>query len=120
MNIILWILQIFLAAFFLTVGSIKVVLTKDRLAKVFEWIDDYSQNKIKIIGVFEIVGALGLFLPGVYSKGYVLIPLSAAGLAIIMILAAITHYNRGETKEMVLNISIFVLLALVIIGRFAF
>lgn len=120
MNIALWILQIMLAAFFLTVGSIKVVLTKDRLSKVFEWIDDFSQNKIKMIGSFEIIGALGLFLPGVYSIGYALIPVSAAGLAIIMILAAITHLNRAEKKEFILNIALFVSLLVVIIGRFAF
>lgn len=120
MNIALWILQILLAAVFLTMGSIKTVLPRERLAKVFDWIDDFSQNKIKAIGGFEILGALGLFLPGVYSLDYLLIPLSAVGLAIIMIFAAITHYNRGETSEMVINISLFLLLALVIIGRLAF
>jgi uncharacterized membrane protein len=120
MNIALWILQIMLAAFFLTVGSIKVVLTKEKLSKVFEWIDDFSQNKIKMIGSFEIIGALGLFLPGVYPIGNAIIPISAAGLAIIMVLAAMTHYNRTETKEIIINIALFVSLMLVIIGRLAF
>jgi len=35
-------------------------------------------------------------------------------------LATLTHYNRGEKSEMFTNIVIFVLLAFVIIGRFAF
>jgi len=119
MNIVLWIIQILLAAFFLTVGSIKLVLRKDKLAKVFEWIDDFSENKIKLIGTVEILGALGLFLPGVYSIGQVLIPLAAVGLAVMMVLAALTHYNRTEKPEVIFNIVILVLLTIVVIGRLA-
>lgn len=120
MNIALWIIQILLAAFFLTVGSLKAVLPKDKLAPVFIWIDDFSENKIKTISAFEILGGLGLFIPGVYDITYFLIPFSAAGLAIIMILAALTHYNRGEKKEIIINIIVFVILCIVIIGRLAF
>lgn len=119
MNIALWIIQILLAAFFLTVGSIKLVLPKNKLAKVFEWIDDYSSNRIKLIGGSEVIGALGLFIPGVYSIWTVLIPIAAAGLAVIMALAVLTHYNRGEKSEMITNIVVFFLLAIVVIGRLA-
>ena len=118
MNIALWIIQILLAAFFLTVGSIKLVLPKDKLAKVFEWIDDFSSQKVKVIGALEIIGALGLFIPGVYSYLTVLIPLAAAGLAIIMLLAALTHYKRGEKSEITTNIVVLLLLTFVVIGRF--
>lgn len=120
MNIALWILQILLAAFFLTVGSIKLVLRKDRLARVLEWIDDFSQNQIKLIGGLEVIGALGLFLPGVYGVAVFLIPLSAVCLEFVMVIAAVTHYNRTERSEMITTIVIVVLLALVAILRLAF
>ena len=120
MNIALWIVQILLAAFFLTVGSIKLVIRKDRLAKVLEWIDDFTQNKIRMIGALEVIGALGLFLPGVYSVGTFLIPLAAVCLEFVMVIATYTHYQRGERSEMFVNISIIVLLALVAILRLAF
>lgn len=120
MNITLWIIQILLAAIFLTAGSIKLVLPVDRLARVFEWIDDFSQEKVKAIGAFEILGGLGLFLPGVYGIGPILIPLAAAGLAIIMVLAAITHFKREEKPEMIVNIVLFVFLAFVVLGRLVF
>jgi len=119
MNIALWVIQILLAALFLTTGSIKLVFPKKKLEKVFDWIDDFSQNRIRIIATFEVFGALGLFLPGVYPISNLIMPVAAAGLAIIMILAALTHYNRGEDSEMVVNISIAVLLSFVIIGRLA-
>lgn len=119
MNTTLWIIQILLGTLFLTSGSIKLVIPKKKLAKVFDWVDDFSQEKIKIISAFEIFGALGLFLPGVFPIYGVIIPLSAMGLAIIMILAALTHYNRGEKSEMIVNIVVAILLSLIIIGRFA-
>lgn len=119
MNTALWIIQILLAAAFLTAGSIKLVLPKKKLEKVFDWIDDFSQNKIQIIATFEIIGAFGLFLPGVFPISKVLIPLAATGLTVIMVLAALTHYNRGEKPEMFTNIVIFGLLTIVIIGRLA-
>ncbi len=120
MNIVFWIIQILLAAFFLTVGSIKVVLPKAKLKKVFEWTDDSSENKIKIIGAFEILGALGLFVPGVYPLSALIIPLAATGLAIIMVLAALTHYNRGEKNDIVLNVVVFLFLLVIIVGRLSF
>lgn len=117
MNIALWIVQILLAAFFLTTGSVKLVLSRNRLARVFEWVDDFSQNKIRLIGAFEMIGAFGLFLPGVYAFTPILIPISALGLSGIMVLAARTHRSRGEKPEMISNIVLFVLLAFVIIAR---
>ena len=119
MNTALWIVQILLAALFLTVGSIKLVLPKETLSKVFEWIDDYSSDRVKLIGSFEVIGALGLFIPGVYSFWIVLIPIAATGLAIIMVLAALTHYNRGEKSEMTTNVIVLVLLTFIVVGRFA-
>jgi len=117
MNIALWIIQVLLAAFFLTVGTIKVVLPKVKLGKVFEWIDDFSENRIKMIGSFEILGALGLFVPGIYSVSSLIIPLSATGLAIIMVLASIVHYKRNEKSDLTINIVIFFFLAVVVAGR---
>lgn len=117
MNIALWILQILLAAFFLTAGCVKLVLSKERLARVFEWVDDFPQNKIKTIGAFEMIGAFGLFLPGVYTLSPIFIPISAIGLAAIMILAARTHHSRGENPEMISNVVLLVLLVFVIVGR---
>ncbi|MDX8341603.1 DoxX family protein [Draconibacterium sp. IB214405] len=118
MNIALWIIQIILATLFLTSGSLKLVLSKDRLSTSFNWIDDFSQQQVKIISSFEVLGALGLFLPGVYGVFEILIPLAALGLAIMMVFAAIVHLKRFEQNEMILNLILFVLLLLVSISRF--
>ena len=120
MNILFWIIQILLAAVFMTSGTMKTVLHKDKLAKALEWVDDFTPERLKIIGAFEILGGLGLSLPGVYSIAEFLIPLAATGLAIIMVLAALTHFNRGEKVEIIINIVLFILNASVAIFRFSF
>jgi uncharacterized membrane protein YphA (DoxX/SURF4 family) len=90
MNILLWILQILLALTFLFAGGTKLVIPADVLMKMG------SPNQVvlpglflKFIGVCEVVGALGLILPGVFHRKQYLTPLAAAGLAIIMIGAVI-------------------------------
>lgn len=120
MNVALWIIQIIVAALFLTSGSLKLVLPKDNLIKVFEWIEDFTEPKLRLIGAFEVLGGLGLFLPGVYSTLEILIPLAAIGLTIIMVLACFLHYRRDEKSNLIVNIVILLLLLLIAGGRLFF
>lgn len=90
MNILLWIIQILLALLFLFAGGTKLVLPIETLEKMG------SPNQvhlpalfIKFIGVCEVLGALGLVLPGVFRIRKGLTPLAATGLTIIMIGAVI-------------------------------
>ncbi len=86
MNIALWIIQILLALLFLFAGGTKLILPVETLQAMG------SPNQImlpglllKFIGVCEVLGALGLILPGLLGKRTSLTPLAAAGLVIIMI-----------------------------------
>ena len=86
MNIALWIIQILLALLFLFAGGTKLILPVETL------LAKGSPNQIilpglllKFIGLCEVLGALGLILPGLLRKRPDLTPLAAAGLVIIMI-----------------------------------
>jgi hypothetical protein len=85
MNIVLWIIQVLLALLFLFAGGTKLVLPIETLTQMG------SPNQIvmpgwfiRFIGVFEVLGALGLILPGVFKTRQYLTSLAAVGLAIIM------------------------------------
>jgi hypothetical protein len=77
---VLWVIQAVLAALFLFAGGLKLVLPiaalkgPVALAPLF----------LRFIGVCEVLGAVGLILPGVLRVLPQLIPLAAAGLVIIM------------------------------------
>jgi uncharacterized membrane protein YphA (DoxX/SURF4 family) len=90
MNIVLWILQALLSLFFLFAGGMKLVMSSEAMAKMA------PPNAIqlpgpfmKFIGVCEVLGALGLVLPGITKIRRGLTPLAAAGLLIIMIGAVV-------------------------------
>ncbi len=90
MNIVLWIVQALLALLFLFAGGTKLVLPIEVLKAMG------SPNQVQLpglfmrfIGVCEVLGALGLILPGLLRIRPNLTPLSATGLVIIMIGATV-------------------------------
>ncbi len=120
MDILLWILQIFLAAVFITLGLAKAVAPFSNLQKAMNWVNAFDSRKVRIIGVLETLGGFGLFFPGLYPINKLIIPISATGLAIIMIFAAITNLNLDEKNELISNIVLFLLAGFIVIGRLAF
>lgn len=120
MDVILWIIQLFIAAVFITVGLAKAVVPMPRLRKAMDWVNDFEPRNVRIIGILETLGAFGLFFPGLYPIHQLVIPISASALAILMVFAAITNFNRGDRNELITNIVLFALNALVVIGRLSF
>lgn len=119
MNIALWTIAGLLAAAFLGAGLMKVSRPKDKLATSgMKWTDDFSAGTVKLIGTLEILGAVGLILPGLVGIATVLVPLAAVGLGLIMVGAAVTHGRRGEAQMIVGNVGLLVLAAFVAWGRF--
>ncbi len=119
MNIALWVIAGLLAAAFLAAGLMKVSQPKEKLsASGMKWTDDLGAGSVKLIGALELLGALGLILPGVTGIATVLVPVAAAGLALVMIGAAVTHGRRGETQMIVGNVVLLALAAFVAWGRF--
>src|SRR4051812_7990550 len=99
MNVFLWIVAGVLAAFFLAAGATKLSQSRRKLLANpnMKWVEDFSAGTIKLIGTAEVLGALGLILPGALDIAPVLVPLAATGLAVIMVGAIITHGRRKET-----------------------
>nr|MDT0667550.1 DoxX family protein [Micromonospora sp. DSM 115978] len=63
MNVTLWILQGLLAAAFALAGVGKATQPKDKLVGRLPWVEDFSQNTVRFIGVVELLAAVGLILP---------------------------------------------------------
>jgi len=85
MNIALWIIQILLALMFLFAGGTKLYYSPEVLAAMGPPNQVHFPGLfIKFIGVCEVLGALGLILPGLLRIRRSLTPLAAFGLVIIM------------------------------------
>jgi uncharacterized membrane protein YphA (DoxX/SURF4 family) len=112
MNVVLWILQVLLALLFLFAGGTKLIMPLDVL------LQQGSPNQImlpgwfiRFIGVCEVLGALGLILPGVFKTRQYLTPLAALGLAVIMV-GAVVVTIMGDGVRMAIGPFVFLLLLL--------
>jgi uncharacterized membrane protein YphA (DoxX/SURF4 family) len=120
MNITLWVIAGLLAFAFLAAGLTKLAQPKQKLAASpgMGWTENFSPGTIKLIGLLEVLAAIGLILPAALGITPVLVPLAALGLSLLMIGAAITHARRHELPMIAGNLVLLVLAAVVAWGRF--
>jgi uncharacterized membrane protein YphA (DoxX/SURF4 family) len=85
-----------LAAFFLLAGYGHTTMPTPELAQSAPWAADIPLALLRFIGIAEMTGALGLVLPAATRIAPGLTWVAAAGLALIMLLAAPFHIWRRE------------------------
>lgn len=96
MNIVLWILQVLLAAAFFAHGLLLLAPPPEIAARMnaslprWFWI---------FLGVAEILAAVGITLPGLTRIQPWLVSWAAAGIMIVMVSATIYHVARGEMSS---------------------
>jgi hypothetical protein len=56
-----------------------------------------------LIGLAEILGAIGLVVPAAVHIAPILVPLAAVGLALVMAGAAVVHARRKEAPQVAVN-----------------
>ncbi len=119
MNLALWIVAIVLAAVFTGSGLMKQLVPKDKLVTSGQgWAQDFSPASIRLIGLAEILGAIGLVLPAAVHIAPILVPLAAIGLILVMVGAAVVHSRRNEPMNVAVNVVLIALAAFVAWGRF--
>jgi uncharacterized membrane protein YphA (DoxX/SURF4 family) len=110
MNIVLWILQVLLAAMFAWHGWLFVSPPPEFV----ELMNAEFRPAFRIfIGVAELLAAIGLILPGVTRIMPWLTSLAAAGLMIVTVSASGYHLYRGEIMNAITTAVLFVLLTFV-------
>jgi uncharacterized membrane protein YphA (DoxX/SURF4 family) len=113
MHYALWIVQALLAALFLFAGGMKLVLPIEEMTKQMPMPGLF----LRFIGVAEVLGAIGLILPGLTRIRPGLTPLAAAGLVIIMIGATVVTLASGEIATALMPLAVGILAAFVAYGR---
>jgi uncharacterized membrane protein YphA (DoxX/SURF4 family) len=109
MNILLWVLQVLLAAAFLAHGLLFLFPSPEMLELM-----KFIPTPFRIfVGVAEVLAAVGLTLPGVTRIQPWWIPCAAGGLMMVMIGATILHINRGEISSAITTAILFVVITFV-------
>ena len=118
MNLALWIVAIVLAVVFAGSGLMKQFVPKDKLVTAGQgWAQDFSPTSIRLIGLAEMLGAIGLVLPAALHIAPIVVPLAAIGLVLIMVGAAIVHARRNEPMNVAVNLVLIALAVFVTWGR---
>jgi len=112
-NVLLWIVQGLLAALFLFSGGMKLVLPIEAMAGPITLPGPF----LRFIGVAEVLGAVGLILPGALRIQQQLTPIAAAGLVIIMIGATVVTALPGALAPALVPFAVGLLAASVAYGR---
>ncbi len=115
MTYVLWIVQALLALLFLFAGGVKLVMPVEEMTKQMPV--PLPGLFLQFIGVAEVLGAVGLILPGLLRIRPGLTPLAAAGLGIIMIGATAVSLAGGPVAPALIPLVVGLLAAFVAYGR---
>jgi hypothetical protein len=113
MNLALWITQALLACVFLFGGVVKLIMPIEEMTKQVPLPGLF----LRFIAVCEVLGAIGLILPGLLRTLPGLTPLAAAGLVIIMIGATVVTLVTGGRAMALVPLVTGILAAFVAYGR---
>jgi hypothetical protein len=109
----LWAAQGVLAAIFLFAGASKLLMPAETLTDQ----SPFPALFLRFIGCCEVLGALGLILPGLLRIQLVLTPLAAAGLVVIMVGAVVSTLAIGQGAAALFPLVVGLLAAYVARGR---
>lgn len=117
LHISLWVAQILFAALFLMAGTFKIIQPIEALAVNMHWVLSTPAWLVRFIGISELLGGLGLVLPSLLRIKPQLTVWAAIGLAVVMVLAAITHVLLAEYPGIAVNAAFIAGLVFIVWGR---
>jgi hypothetical protein len=113
LNVTLWVIQVVLALLYLFAGGAKLTLPVAVMTQQVH----FPGSFLRFIGACEVLGAMGLLLPGLLRIRTYLTPLAAAGLVIIMIGATTIMLVVSGVAQALMPLCVGLLVAFVAYGR---
>lgn len=114
LNVILWIAQVLLAAIMFMGAVMKFMPVNPDM---MPWAGEVSPMIVKLLGVIDLLGGLGLILPGLLRLSQRWTVLAATGVFLLMVCAIIFHVSRGESEVIGFNIVAAAVAAFIAWGR---
>lgn len=116
MNVALWVVQALTALLFGGHGFL-LVSRPQRMAERVPWVRALPMQLVRVLGVLELLGAIGVVLPAATGVLPSLTVAAAGGLVAMMLLAILFHVTRREWPNIALNIVLGLLAFAVAYGR---
>jgi len=114
MNLVLWILQVLLAAAFFAHGWMMLAPSPEIAAQMNAMLPRWFSL---FIGVSEVLAAIGLTLPGVTRIYPWLVTWAAVGIMIVMVSASVLHVARNEIPQALITLLLLAMATFVAYAR---
>lgn len=112
METTVWILKSIIALIFILTGFAKIFFSKDKLlTKGMKGLTNIDEKQIKVAGILEVLGSVGLIMPTLLNIYPILSAVSAICLGLTMIVAGWINYNLK--LSLVINVIIFIICLLI-------
>jgi hypothetical protein len=118
MNTTLWVVQGILTAFFIYASLSKLLQTKEQQIKRIPEMSHLTGLQVKLIGLAELAGAIGITAPLLLGVCPILTPIAGVGLASVMFSATIFHVAIKSYKAIGFTVVLMLMAAFVAYGRF--
>jgi hypothetical protein len=96
MQLALWIVSGLLALAMLGAGVFKLATPRVKLMEKMKWAKTWTDGNVNLLGLAEVLGAIGLIVPQATGVLPILTPIAAACLVVLMIGAVKTHVDLKE------------------------
>jgi hypothetical protein len=96
MQLALWIASGLLAVAMMAAGGVKLATPRVKLMEKMKWAKTWSDGNVKLLGIAEVLGGIGLIVPQVTGILPILTPVAATCLVVLMIGAVKTHLDLRE------------------------
>ena len=116
MNIALWVVQVLAALAFGSHGF-QMATGSQRMMERVRWVRALPTPIVRVLGVLEILGAIGVIVPAATGVLPSLTVAAAGGLVAMMLLAILFHITRREWPNIGLNFVLGALAFAVAYGR---
>lgn len=110
MIIAYWVVAGILAFVYLLVGGTKIIRSRAQLEDSgMSWVQGANPAVVKLVGLVEILGAVGLILPPLINTAVLLAPLAAIGLVLVQAVAIGVHMQMKDVRSLPINIALLLL-----------
>ena len=117
LNITLWVVQVLTAALMALASYIKLATPIEELSLQMKWTGEVPTYVVRVLGVIDLLGGIGVILPALLKIRPGLTSLAAVGIVLLMISAITFHVSRGESSVIGFNIIILLMAGFVAWGR---
>jgi hypothetical protein len=113
----LWVAQAAIFFVFVAAGLVKLLTPIPQLAAMMPWTGEHSEAFVRIIGLIDLAGGIGILLPALTRILPRLTVLAALGCTVLQVFAITFHVSRGEAAVTPLNLVLLALAVFVLWGR---